>query len=375
MPSLRILEVCCDLDGGGSDRYVYNYCTRIKDIHFDYSAVSNRNGILEPLLRANGSLVFHVPQIKKGPIKYYRIIKSYIREGKYDAVHIHLGHKSFMALIAAKRCGVRARIVHAHIAFVPENIIQSIIRHISTVITKLYATHLAACGVDAAKWVWGEKEYKNGNVRVINNAIETKKFAFNPEKRIYLRNQFGFHDNQVIVGHVGRLSDQKNQLRLLDIFAEMLAINKDTILVMVGQGELEHEVKEKIVQLDISNNVKMLGIRDDVADILNMMDIFVFPSKFEGLPFTLIETQCNGLRCLCANTITSLVDITGIIKFISLSESNKRWAEIAYEEVQKGRMIEAREKVVEAGYDIDEEAVKLEQYYKECIKEQGNNIE
>ena len=375
MHSLRFLEICCDLDGGGSDRYVYNYCTRINNIHFDYSAVDNRRGILEPLLEEKGSLVFHVPQIKKGPIKYYKTIKSYIKSGNYDGVHIHLGHKSFLALLAAKKSNVKTRIVHAHIAFVPENPIQRGIRFISTLATKHLATDLAACGVDAAKWVWGKKTYEYGKVRVINNAIETKQYAFDQSKRIHLREQLGIQEQQVVVGHVGRLSEQKNQIRLLEIFAELQKICGNAVLIMIGQGEMEKEIQEKIIELNIANSVKMLGVRKDVADLLNIMDVFVFPSKYEGLPFTLIETQCNGLRCLCSDTVTSLVDITGIIQFVSLDESNEKWAEKALQEVQKGRMIGAREKVVEAGYDIDMEALKLEQYYKDCIKRAGERID
>ena len=374
-PMLRILEICCDLDGGGSDRYVYNYCTRINDIHFDYSAVDNRKGILEPLLEAEGSLVFHVPQIKSGPIKYYRLLKSHILSGNYDAVHIHLGHKSFIASIAAKRCDVRTRIVHAHIAFVPENMIQRIIRQICTKITIHSATHLAACGVDAAKWVWGEKAYNDGKVKVLNNAIETKKYKYNHNLRTIMRKELGLQDNQIVVGHVGRLSDQKNQLRLLEIFAEMLKLQSDAMLIMIGQGEMEKEVQEKINELNISDNVKMLGIRNDVAELLNIMDVFVFPSKYEGLPFTLIETQCNGLRCICSDTITPLVDVTGAIRFISLLDSNKDWAEKAFEEIRKGRIDRAEQKIIEACYDIDVEAKKLEKYYIDCIKRQEKSVE
>lgn len=368
---MRILEVCCDLDGGGSDRYVFNYCTRIKDIHFDYSAVDNRRGMLEPLLEEKGSSVYHVPQIKKGPIKYYQSVKRIMKNGQYDAVHVHLGHKSFLALLAAKRIGIKVRIAHAHIAFVPENIAQKLIRRISTFITKLLITDYAACGVDAAKWVWGQ-EYNKGNVTVINNAIETSKFSYSCEMREKIRESFGINDDVTVIGHVGRLSDQKNQLRLLEIFQEMMKIKSNIMLVLIGHGEMENEIKQKIRELGINEKVLLLGIRNDVQDLLNMMDVFVFPSKYEGLPFTLIETQCNGLRCICSDTVTSLVKVSDMITFMSLNDTSSEWAKEALELAKMGHSPSARDMVVLAGYDIDEEAQKLAAYYKGCIQRVGD---
>lgn len=364
---MKILEICVDLDGGGIDRYLYNYCTRITDIHFDYSIVDNRKGMLEKPLEECGSVIYRVPRITDGIVGYYRKIKQIIASDNYDAIHVHLGYKSFPALIAAKRLGIKTRIAHAHIAFVPESGVQVVVRKVCTYLTKRYATHLAACGVDAGKWVWGEKAFQAGNVMVHNNAIHTSQYVFDAAKRRSVRKEYGIADDAVIVGHVGRLSDQKNQLRLLDIFRKIADRKPGTHLWLIGTGEQEELVKEKIKALGLEAQVKMLGVRDDVPDLLNAMDVFVFPSKYEGLPFTLIETQCNGLQSLSSDTITKYVSITNCNTFFSLSESDDRWAERALVLAERGHDADAFQQVVDAGYDIDRQASVLKEYYQTCI--------
>lgn len=359
----KILEVCVDLDGGGIDRYLFNYCTRIDNIHFDFTVVDNRKGMLEPLLEEKGSKIYRVPTITKNPWKYYKAIKSCMLGKGYDAVHVHLGYKSFIALIAAKQCGINTRIVHAHIAFIPENRLQKIARRIFTVLTKWYATDLCACGIDAAKWVWGNTAYKQNKVRIINNAIETGKFRFSLEKRAEKRKELHIYDNVHVIGHVGRISDQKNQIRLLSIFSNLLKRDPSALLLMIGQGEMEKDIETEIKRLHIQSNVRMLGIRNDVSELLNAMDVFVFPSKYEGLPFTLIETQCNGLMALCSDSVTELVKVSDRVKFISLQDSDSIWVQNIMEAINTGHKKDSEKLVTEAGYNIEVEARKLERLY------------
>lgn len=371
----QILEVCVDLDGGGIDRYLFNYCTRINDIHFDYTVVNNRKGILEPLLEERGSRIYRVPTITKNPFKYYRAIKACMTEKKYDAVHIHLGYKSFIALMAAKRCGIKTRIVHAHIAFVPENKVQRIVRYICTLLTKWYATDLCACGIDAAKWVWGEKSYRENKIRVINNAIETSRFRFSESKRKEKREELQIDGNVHIIGHVGRISDQKNQMRLLSIFSRYLIRDPSAQLLMIGQGEMQEKIENEIKRLNLQSHVKMLGIRNDVSELLNVMDVFTFPSKYEGFPFTLIETQCNGLMCICSDSVTELVKVTDQISFVSLNDDDDIWVQKIVEVMDEGHTISTEKQVTEAGYNIDIEAEKLNEFYMTRIAQNNGRKE
>ena len=367
---MRILEICVDLDGGGIDRYLLNYCSRIKDIDFDFVCVDKKKeGVLEKPIRDLGCNIYKIKQQSKGVVNYYKALKKIMTENTYDAVHMHLGYRGMIALFCAKMCKIKCRISHAHIAFEPESGSRKILRKICTVICKCLSTHLAGCGVDAAKWLWGTKSYEKGKVKIHNNAIDGEKFKFSSETRRAVREELGLSDETLAVGHVGRLCDQKNQLRLVEIFAEIKKQNENSVLFMVGRGDKEAAIVKKVEELGLSDSVKLLGIRDDVHELLNAFDVFVFPSTHEGLPFTLIETQCNGLYALSADTVTPLVKVSDCVKFISLDEENKVWASESIELAKKGHLDTAHGDVVDAGYEINAEAGKLKKYYLDCIRE------
>lgn len=365
---MRILEVCVDLDGGGIDRYLLNYCSRIPEIQFDFAVVDNKIGILEPQLEALGCHIYRVPRQSRGVRANYNAIKQILTQNTYDAVHVHLGYRGAVALWCAKRCGVKTRIVHAHIAAEPESAKQRIIRKGFTFLVKRLATHLAACGVDAAKWVWGKKTYANGKVTIHNNAIATTKYAYSEDSRAAARTSLGIAESTLAVGHVGRLCAQKNQLRLLDIFGEMHRLCPDSVLLLVGRGELEEPIRRKAEEMGLADAVRLLGVRDDVPQLLSAFDTFVFPSTHEGLPFTLIETQCNGLPAVSADTVTPLVKLGEDVQFLSLSQSDTVWAQAALTAAERGHDPEGARRVADAGYDIDREAVRLRDYYADAIK-------
>lgn len=365
---MRILEVCVDLDGGGIDRYLLNYCSRIPEIQFDFAVVDNKIGILEPQLEALGCHIYRVPRQSRGVRANYNAIKQILTQNTYDAVHVHLGYRGAVALWCAKRCGVKTRIVHAHIAAEPESTKQRVIRKGFTFLVKRLATHLAACGVDAAKWVWGKKPYAQGKVTIHNNAIATAKYAYSKENRAVARVNLGIGENTLVVGHVGRLCAQKNQLRLLDIFGEMHRLCPDSVLLLVGRGELDEPIRRKAEQMGLVDAVRLLGVRDDVPQLLSAFDTFVFPSTHEGLPFTLIETQCNGLPAVSADTVTPLVKLGEDVQFLSLSQSDTVWAQAALTAAERGHDPDGARRVADAGYDIDREAVRLRDYYADAIK-------
>ena len=365
---MRILQICVDLDGGGIDRYLLNYCSRIPEIQFDFAVVDNKIGILEPQLEALGCHIYRVPRQSRGIKANYNAIKRILTQNHYDAVHVHLGYRGAVALWCAKRCGVKTRIVHAHIAAEPETKKQRLIRKGFTVLVKKLATHLTACGVDAAKWVWGEKTYTKGNVTIHNNAIETARYAYCEEVRAAMRADLGIGSETLVVGHVGRLCAQKNQLRLLDVFSEIHRQHPDSVLLLVGRGELDESIRNKAMQLELTDAVRLLGVRDDVPHLLSAFDTFVFPSTHEGLPFTLIETQCNGLPAVSADTVTPLVKLGKDVEFVSLSQSDAIWAQIAINAAKRGHDVQGAHVVAEAGYDIDREAARLRDYYKKVIE-------
>lgn len=365
---MRILEVCVDLDGGGIDRYLLNYCSRIPEIQFDFAVVDSKIGILEPQLEALGCRIHRVPRQRAGLRANYNAMKKILTDTRYDAVHVHLGYRGAVALWCAKRCGVKTRIAHAHIAAEPETTRQKWARKGFAWLVKGLATHLAACGIDAAKWVWGEKPYAQGKVTIHNNAIETAEYAYSAETRAIVRHELGIDEDALVVGHVGRLCAQKNQLRLLDIFGEMRRQRPDAVLLLVGRGDLEEAIRSKADEMGLSDAVRLLGVRDDVPRLLSAFDAFVFPSTHEGLPFTLIETQCNGLPAVSADTVTPWVKLGEDVQFLSLDESDAVWAQAALASAKRGHDAAGACRVAAAGYDIDGEARRLRDYYRNAIE-------
>ena len=183
-----------------------------------------------------------------------------------------------------------------------------------------------------------------------------------------VRAELKIDENTLVVGHVGRLCAQKNQLRLVDIFAEIHRQKPDSLLLLVGRGDLEDAIRQKVAKMKLTDAVCLLGVRDDVPRLLSAFDTFVFPSTHEGLPFTLIETQCNGLPAVSADTVTPLVKVGEDVVFLSLSQSNDEWAQVALAAVERGHNPAGACCVADAGYDIDREAVRLRDYYVKAIE-------
>lgn len=357
---MRILHVTSELDGGGIERLLYDYCSRLSNtIEFDFAINSEREGILEKPLRELGSNIYRIPKLRDGLNCYCKQLSYILKNGKYDIIHVHSAYKAFIPLLIAKKSGIKVRIAHSHIFNVPESTKEKIIRILLALLTKHYATDLFACGTDAGRWVWGEKTC----FYVMKNAINVDKFIFNSAKREEIRNNFNISD-KIVIGNVARFSYQKNHEFLINVFAYLLRLCPEAILMLVGQGELEEDVTIQIKQLGIQNSVIMLGVRNDVEDLLNAMDIFVLPSHFEGLPVTFVEVQANGLTTIGSTNITKEICINDNVYYYSLSSGYEYWAQ-KISEIHTNR-----EKVDKKTfpYNIEESSIKLKKKYEELVK-------
>ncbi len=324
---MRILETVTNLDGGGVDTLMLGYCSRIiPKHHFDFLVRSDNEGILEAPIKQLGCGVIHLPRIKPFPFKYIKTLKKTIKNGKYDIVHAHGNYKSFFVLYYAKKYGVKVRIIHSHIAFIPESKWEKIKRSIFTPLVKNLATDLFACGRDAARWMWGEKEFNNNNVYIMRNAIDTNKFSFSQDIRNKMRQELGI-EQFFVVGNVARLSYQKNQEFLIKTFFKIKQIYSNSVLLLIGRGDTESMLKRLVSELNLNDSVMFLGIRDDVPELLNAMDVFVLPSRFEGLPVSLVEAQANGVPSVVSDSITDEVKMLDNSIYLSLDDSEDVWAQ------------------------------------------------
>ena len=357
---MKILHTIPAMDGGGADRILYDYAIRMidDDLKIDFLVHTENEGILEGSLKEKGCNIYHIPALRKDKLKYILSIRKILKDGHYDVIHVSQGYRGLIFLFFAKIYGVKVRIAHSHMAFIPLSLKGELLRKSSTFIGKLLATHLFACGRDAAVWMWGEDLYQLGKVHIMTNAIDTQSFAFSIKKRNDIRNELGLTD-KFVIGNVARFSYQKNHEFLVDIFAEIKKIRNDAVLMLIGRGELEEDVKKQVECLGLSKSVIFMGVRNDVSELLNAMDVFLLPSRFEGLPVTLVEVQANGLTTFASDVITDEIKVANNVFYLSLSKTNQEWA-TAICESNTQRLEGALQESV---YDINRVSCQLKDFY------------
>jgi len=364
---INILHIVPALDSGGVENLLLNYYNHIDrdKFKFDFIVYGKEKGTLESAFEKLGSKIYHIPSRHESFIMSCRQMKEIIRCNNYDIVHAHQNRMSFIPLYYAKKYGVHKRIAHSHMAFEPEGMIKKLERKLFSVLIKHYATDWFACGADAAKWLYGNTNTTNNKVYIMKNAICIEKYAFNTDVRNQKRKELGVED-KFVIGHVGRFSYQKNHEYLLNIFNEVYRKNKNAILILVGSGELENSIKEKVKKLGLEDAVKFLGVCNNVNEILQAMDVFLLPSLYEGLPIVLIESQAAGLKSFAADTITSEIKYSSLLEYISLENPPQYWANEILKYSNSSYRKDTSSVLKEAGYDIKEEARKLELLYADC---------
>ncbi len=281
--------------------------------------------------------------------------------GEYAAIHLHLPYLASILAPKAHRAGVPRVIVHCHSSrFSLEN--SGWRNRLLNVPTKWLADDLIACGQDAGRVWYGAAAMESSRVTVLPNAIDTEKFCFSPELRAAKRKELCLEDH-LVVGHVGTLTTPKNHRFLLPVFAEMQCRRADAVLLLVGEGTLRPQVEEQIRELGIAKSVMLLGNRRDVPELLQAMDVFLFPSLHEGLPVSVVEAQAAGLPVLMSDSVTDEVCVTDHIQRVPLSLGAEQWAERALDLVGLSRASSA-DHILTAGFDLRSSAAWLAGFYR-----------
>src|SRR5450830_1193044 len=320
---IRVLHIVPALDGGGVETLLLNYYTHMdrNRFTFDFVVHGKNIGVLEPVFEGMGSTVFHIPTKREGVVKNLLAMNHVISNGHYDIVHAHQGAIGAFPMLFAKRAGVRSRITHSHVAQPQGSILHRLVDKALLPWLKIYSTDWFACGSDAGSNLWGAEEVQNGKVHIMKNAIDIDKFAFSREVRDRVRQELHM-EGKFVIGCVGRLSYQKNHEFLIGIFRDIHEKDNDARLCLVGRGELEHDIREQVQKLGLNDAVQFLGVRNDVPQLLQAMDVFVLPSRYEGLPIAFIEAQAAGLACFGSDSgVPREAAVTDLMHFISLEES------------------------------------------------------
>jgi glycosyltransferase involved in cell wall biosynthesis len=272
------------------------------------------------------SLGIRIIRIKQPPEvsiwKHVTDLKNIIRSENVDVVHAHTYVNSAYVSLAAYMANVKIRISHSHttLATTETRLKKRLKWAVAKLLINIFATHRIACSKEAGMALFGKRKFI-----IIPNGVELSRFYFDKTTRQRIRNKLGLDPETTVIGHVGRFDTPKNHLFLLDIFKSYSHLNPDSKLVLVGSGKLEEEIRYKIDSQKI-DDVILLGDRNDVNELLNAFDVFVFPSIYEGLPLSLVEVQANGLNSLISDVVANEIKVTKTIHFYSLTKSAEEWA-------------------------------------------------
>lgn len=323
---IRVLQIVSSMNIGGIETFIMNVYRNIdrNKVQFDFLVTATEKCVYDDEIEALGGKIYRVSSRRKGILKNWNELNNFFEVHNYECVHCHTSSPSYMEpLIVAKRAGVKKIIIHSHSSKGPSNLCHRLIRTFYRPKIKRFSNIYFACSRVAADWMYGQYVSSN-NITIIPNGIETDKFIFNEYARKNIREELKIED-KFVIGHVGRFAYPKNHEFLIDIFKAIHDKKPNSVLVLVGDGELRNEIENKCRRLGMNDCVIFTGTRLDIPDILQALDVFVMPSRYEGLPVTLVEAQAVGLPCVISNRITSEIELTNLVKFVQLDSSINQW--------------------------------------------------
>mgnify|MGYP003291139149 CR=1 FL=1 len=356
---IRILQIVSFMHRRGLETLLMNCMRRIDrtQVQFDFIVHRPFRADYDDEIEALGGKIHRLPRLNPFDPRYKKALRDFFREHpEYRIVHCHLDCMSALPLAAAREAGVPVRIAHAHSSSQDKDLKYLLKRYYMKKIPAA-ATHFFACSGEAGSWM-----FPGQSVRLIRNGIDTAAFAFDPERRAVMRRELELGD-ALTVGHVGRLIGVKNHDFLLDVFAQLHRSRPDAVLLLVGNGPLEEQLREKAARLGISGHIQFLGVRSDVPELMQAMDVFVLPSLYEGLGISAVEAQAAGLPCLLSENVPWECRMAESAIFLPL-EDPALWAQ----EIQRCAALSRTADcsgIIRAGYDITTTAAELQQFYLE----------
>lgn len=276
---IRIAQIIGKWLGGGVEAVVMNYYRHIdhSKVQFDFICDDDSTNIPYDEIEKLGGKVILIPPYQK-VFKYQKELRRVLRDGKYKIVHSHINTLSVFPLYAAKKVGVPVRIAHSHSTTNKKEWKKNLLKQVLRPFSKKYATNYMCCSELAGRWLFGDKTYDEGKVYLLNNAIDLDKFKYDKKIRDKKRKELGINEDTLVIGHIGRFVAQKNHTFLIDIFNQFHKKEKNSILLLAGQGPLQEEIKNKVRELGLDDSVRFLGQRNDANELYQAFDVFLLPS-------------------------------------------------------------------------------------------------
>ena len=354
----RLLCIVGSMNAGGAETFLMKMYRALdkQKYQMDFAVAISEKGFYDDEIISMGGTIHHITPKSRSFIKNFNDIRKLVKNNNYNYVMRISQHSlSGLELLAAKLGGARVRVFRSSNSNTTSaSKMNQILHKLCMFMPAFFANVRIAPSTEAAEFMFGEGCIEKGKANLLPNAIDTSFFQYNEDTRCSIRKEFFINKNQLVVGHIGRFNQQKNHKFLIEVFAEVLKQKPDAFLMLVGDGEKKSEIKEQIKSLGIEESVIFTGIRSDVPALLSAMDVFVFPSFYEGMPNTVIEAQATGLPCVIADTITREAGVTDCVRFKSLHDSAESWADktLSLFDKDKANRSFYSDKMKNAGYDI-----------------------
>lgn len=365
----KVLHIGLSSTLGGIETFVKYHYEHIDRSTVQFDFLKTEDAIcFESDFISQGSRLFQIPPRTMILQHYFGLLTFFRAHRTYSFVHFHINTCSWIApALFAWFYGIPL-IVHSHNQWRGRSLKTRFLHLINRPLVRTIATLRFACSHVAAEWLFGRVVSRRGSYHLVRNAIDATRYSFSPTTRERKRQELGGR-YRFIVGHVGRFVYQKNHEFLIRVFAEVHRRFPDALLVLIGDGPLRGQVQRQVSSLRLENNVSFLGVRSDVRELLQAMDVFLLPSRYEGLPLATVEAQAAGLRCVIANTITQETTITELVNVVDVHESPSSWADVLLKDdmqygSRQGRGMEVRM----AGYDVRANAEWLQELYTRGLR-------
>ncbi|MGI6581375.1 MAG: glycosyltransferase [Erysipelotrichaceae bacterium] len=350
----KILCIVGVMDQGGAETFLMKIYRKLDKTKYqmDFCVTEEKEGFYHEEIEKMGGKIHRVTRKTQNPIKSYLEIMNLVKENNYkNIIRISSNSITVIDLLAAKMGGAKNLIFRSSNSNNSGNKMVDIIHKLFKPLARVIPNVKIAPSDLAAIHMFGKKEYNNGKITLLNNGLDIEKFKYNENYRNEIRNKYNIADKTMVIGHIGRFSEQKNHKFLINVFEKYKNDkNNDSILMLIGKGELEDNIKEMVKEKGMDDSVFFLGTQKEVNKYYQAFDLVVFPSLYEGMPNVIIEAQCSGLNCVLSDTITKQANLTNRLNFLSLNSSLEEWTYL----IKKS---EEREKVylklMEQNYDID----------------------
>lgn len=343
------------MNAGGAETFlmkVYRCMDKTK-FQFDFAVNVRTTNFYENEIKHLGGYFFYLPPKSSNIVEYKKQLKMIIEDNDYKYVlRITSNAMGFIDLKIAKAAGAKRCIVRSSNSQDGSDLKIRCAHWLGRLLYSQYVDVKIAPSDLAAKHTFGKRAYEKGDVKILHNALDLNQFYFYPNAKENLCKEFNIDENTVIIGHIGRFMTQKNHKFLVKVFFCLQKQIPDAVLLLVGTGELEEDIKQEVKTLGLDSKVIFTGVRKDIPQLLSAMDVMIFPSLYEGMPNVIIEAQATGLPCVISDTITAEANITGLVEYKSLSISPDDWAGTAIKLLGHKRK-DTKEDFLKNKYDIE----------------------